>query len=67
VILLKLKKCIRENTPIYYGRKEIYIIKIYEFFSLLDVSYKDDPTVFTVDLMALRELPSNEIGISIKI
>jgi len=67
VSLLELKKCIRENIPIYYGRKEINIIKIYEFFNLLDISYKDDLTVFTVDIMALRELPSNEIGISIKI
>ncbi|MDR3669000.1 MAG: hypothetical protein P4L35_19395 [Ignavibacteriaceae bacterium] len=67
MVLLDLKKCIREDIPIYYGRKEIEIIKIYEFFNLLDVRYKDDLIVFTVDLMALRELPSEEIGISIEI
>lgn len=61
--ILNLKKRIQEKKPIFYGNKEIKIVKIYETFKLIDISYISNSQIFTVDIMGLNCSSNNEIKV----
>lgn len=63
--LYELEKKVAQNTSIFYGRKLIQVIRIYEIFNLVDIVYNGESTVFTVDVMALDYSPSTENTIQI--
>lgn len=52
--ILNLKKRIQEKKPIFYGNKEVKIVKIYETFKLIDISFFSNSQIFIVDVMVLK-------------
>lgn len=61
----QLKKEVAKNSLLFYGRRPIHIIKIYDIFNLVDVVYDGESKVFTVDVMTLDSSPSTENTIQI--
>ena len=57
----KLRKRLQKNRPIFYGDKKVKVIKIYEKFMLVDISYYCGSQIFTVDILILNDQPINEI------
>lgn len=61
--ILDLKQSLLNNSPLYYGRKKISVIKIYEIFNLIDVIYDDEEEIFTIDLMSIIKKPTQDVYI----
>ncbi|WCK55143.1 hypothetical protein PP175_03915 [Aneurinibacillus sp. Ricciae_BoGa-3] len=59
--LLELEELLEKREFIYYGRTKINILKIYRPFNLIDVTYENDSSIFTIDVIALEATPSKEI------
>jgi hypothetical protein len=62
---LDLKQSLINNSPLYYGNKQIRIMKIYEVFNLIDVVYEDEKDVFTIDLMSINKQPNQDVYINL--
>lgn len=63
--LLDLKQSLFNNSPLYYGKKRIIVIKIYEVFNLIDVIYENEENIFTIDLMSIIKQPSQDVYIDV--
>lgn len=64
--ILDLKQSLIDNSPLYYGNRQIKIIKIYDVFNLIDVIFdEDEEDIFTIDLMSIIRQPNQDIYINI--
>ena len=63
--ILDLKQSLLNNSPLYYGKKKISVINIYDVFNLIDIIYEDEEEIFTIDLMSIIKQPSQDVYIDI--
>lgn len=66
MVLVLLKEYFNKKIPVYLGEKRIQVVAIYDEFSLVDIKFTTESTVFAVDLVALSSEPYIEKSICIK-
>lgn len=64
--IYELVESLEKKRTIYYGKKKINILNIYNAFNLIDVVYENESTIFTVDIFTVGLIPSKENGFKYK-
>lgn len=60
--MFELVESLEKKRSLYYGKRKISILNIYKNFNLIDVVYENDSSIFTVDIVTVGLMPSEENG-----